>query len=349
MLFLSGLLHVERVRRGTRKNTRALSTYRQAMLALRRLFDDTRMTQLARDNGIGVSTAYAYRDEAVAVLAAGKPSLRGALLAAKAAGHSHVIVDGTLIYTDRDHAPGPTAGVDLWWSGKHHHHGGNIQVVSAPDGWPLWTSDVRPGREHDTTSRPRRPRVRSPRSAPGSMTVTSAWPIWATRARPTCSACGSRRPRDASWGCRSAGLQRRPRRQRRAGRASQQPDQDHLQGTTPLARVRASATSSPQRWYCSTTKATAQHDPKITPGDQHVARKGCRREGAGGHRQLEGSPALAASSAWGEVCGPRVCPDWPYRPNRHVRGEDPMVVRSALGANRHVVGPVHRPRQGARS
>jgi hypothetical protein len=46
----------------------------------------------------------------------------------------------------------PTRGVDLWWSGKHRHHGGNIQVVSAPDGWPLWTSDVRPGREHDTTA-----------------------------------------------------------------------------------------------------------------------------------------------------------------------------------------------------
>jgi hypothetical protein len=42
--------------------------------------------------------------------------------------------------------------VDLWWSGKHRHHGGNIQVVSAPDGWPLGTSGVRPGREHDTTA-----------------------------------------------------------------------------------------------------------------------------------------------------------------------------------------------------
>jgi hypothetical protein len=41
--------------------------------------------------------------------------------------------------------------VDLWWSGKHHHHGGNVQVVTAPDGWPLWVSDVRPGREHDVT------------------------------------------------------------------------------------------------------------------------------------------------------------------------------------------------------
>jgi DDE superfamily endonuclease len=26
-----------------------------------------------------------------------------------------------------------------------------VQVITAPDGWPLWTSDVRPGREHDTT------------------------------------------------------------------------------------------------------------------------------------------------------------------------------------------------------
>jgi len=42
--------------------------------------------------------------------------------------------------------------VDLWWSGKHHNHGGNVQVVTAPDGWPLWTSEVRPGREHDTTA-----------------------------------------------------------------------------------------------------------------------------------------------------------------------------------------------------
>jgi hypothetical protein len=79
-------------------------------------------------------------------------SLHGALLAAKAAGHTHVIVDGTLIHTDRISTPGPTTGVDLWWSGKHKHHGGNIQVVSAPDGWPLWTSDVRSGREHDMSA-----------------------------------------------------------------------------------------------------------------------------------------------------------------------------------------------------
>ena len=152
VLFLSGLLHAERLRRGTRTGTRKLSTYKQAVLVLRWFLDDTRMSALARDNGIGKSTAYDYRDEGITVLAARRPSLHGALLAAKAAGHSHVIVDGTLIHTDRIATPGPTKGVDLWWSGKHKHHGGNIQVVSAPDGWPLWTSDVRPGREHDITA-----------------------------------------------------------------------------------------------------------------------------------------------------------------------------------------------------
>jgi DDE superfamily endonuclease len=93
------------------------------------------------------------------VLAAQAPGLRGALLAARMAGHTHVHVDGTLIRTDRCSVPGPTARtdhpgrrVDLWWSGKHRAHGGNVQVMTVPDGWPIWISPVRPGREHDTTA-----------------------------------------------------------------------------------------------------------------------------------------------------------------------------------------------------
>src|SRR3954466_1465714 len=115
--------------------------------------------QLAADNAISASTVYRYLHEGIDVLAAQAPGLRGALLAARAAGHSHVTVDGTLIRTDRCSAPGPTGRrgrpemrVDLWWSGKHAAHGGNIQVLTVPDGWPIWTSGVRPGREHDTTA-----------------------------------------------------------------------------------------------------------------------------------------------------------------------------------------------------
>src|SRR4051794_9502465 len=132
VLFLSGLLDAERTRRGTRKDTRSLTTYQQAVLVLRWFLEDARMSALARDNAISGSTAYDYRDEGIAVLAMRRPGLHGALLAAKAAGHTHVILDGTLIYTDRIHTPGPTRGVDLWWSGKHRHHGGNIQQVSGP-------------------------------------------------------------------------------------------------------------------------------------------------------------------------------------------------------------------------
>jgi DDE superfamily endonuclease len=159
VLFVSGLLSAERRRRGTRGRRRALGCYRQAVLVLRWFVDGTRLAQLAADNRIGRSTAYRYLHEGIDVLAAAAPGLRGALLAARAAGHPHVTVDGTLVRTDRCSVAGPTARadrsdrrVDLWWSGKHACHGGNVQVIAAPDGWPLWTSPVRPGREHDTTA-----------------------------------------------------------------------------------------------------------------------------------------------------------------------------------------------------
>jgi DDE superfamily endonuclease len=161
VLFVSGLLAAERRRRRTRARRRALGCYRQAVLVLRWFCDGTRLAQLAADNRIGRSTAYRYLHEGIDALAARSPGLRGALLAARAAGHTHVHVDGTLIRTDRCSVPGPTvrrgrpqdrSRVDLWWSGRHAAHGGNVQVVTVPDGWPIWTSPVRPGREHDTTA-----------------------------------------------------------------------------------------------------------------------------------------------------------------------------------------------------
>jgi hypothetical protein len=41
---------------------------------------------------------------------------------------------------------------DLWYSGKAHAHGGNIQAVCAPDGFPLRGSGVEPGSVHDITA-----------------------------------------------------------------------------------------------------------------------------------------------------------------------------------------------------
>ena len=149
--FVSQLLAGERAQRRTRRGRRALGCYRQAVLVLRWFLDATRVAQLAVDNQLSSSTTYRYLHEGIDVLAAAAPGLHGALLTARMAGHTHIHLDGTLIPTDRSKTPGPNPGIDLWWSGKHHHHGGNIQVLTAPDGWPLWTSQVRPGREHDTT------------------------------------------------------------------------------------------------------------------------------------------------------------------------------------------------------
>lgn len=156
---VAGLLQRHRLHLGTRAGRRALGVFAHAVLICRYLLDDTRIRNLAGDNGIGVSTCYRYLHEALDVLAAQAPRLRPALLAAHAAGHTHVNLDGTLIAANRVSVPGPRTArksrhrrrVDLWWSGKHHRHGGNIQVLTAPDGWPIWVSPVRPGREHDTT------------------------------------------------------------------------------------------------------------------------------------------------------------------------------------------------------
>lgn len=148
--FLSRLLAAHRHALGTRTGTRALGPFQQAVLIIRWFLNATRPAQLATDNAISTSTVYTYLHEGIDVLAMRAPDLEQALTRASEAGLSHLNLDGTVVRTDRACAPGP-GSADLWWSGKHKHHGGNIQVLSAPDGWPLWTSGVRPGREHDTT------------------------------------------------------------------------------------------------------------------------------------------------------------------------------------------------------
>jgi hypothetical protein len=71
VLFVSALLHTERLRRGTR----ALGCFKQAVLVIRWFLDGTRITQLATDNAIGRSTAYDYFYEGIDVLASQAPSL----------------------------------------------------------------------------------------------------------------------------------------------------------------------------------------------------------------------------------------------------------------------------------
>ena len=152
---LAGLLRGERRRRGTRRNSRALSCWKQALLGLVWFRKNEEMTALAAGFGISRATGYRYRDEVVAVLAAQAPDLHEALQQVADEGWSHVIVDGKVFRTDRcaettTSAKGTT--IHSWYSGKHRAFGGNVQAIMRPDGQPVWTSEVVAGHDHDLTA-----------------------------------------------------------------------------------------------------------------------------------------------------------------------------------------------------
>lgn len=147
---LARLLSANRRARRTRKHTRALTCWSQAVLILRFFRDATRIAALSRDTAISLATAYRYVHEGINVLADQAPDLHDVIADASNDELEHLLLDGTLIATDRVHDP--ERSVDRWFSGKHRHHGANIQVLSTPNGWPIWTSPVEPGSTHDLTS-----------------------------------------------------------------------------------------------------------------------------------------------------------------------------------------------------
>ncbi|GAB2331862.1 IS5-like element IS470 family transposase [Streptomyces variabilis] len=148
---LSRLLAAHRRRIGTPRGSRALGPFRQAVLVLRWFRERGCVHCLARDAGISQATGYRYLHEGIDVLAAQAPDLHEVLDHCRRTGMTHVILDGTLIETDR------LAGVrdngnDWWFSQKHKAFGGNVQFLAAPDGAPLWVSDVEPGSTPDITA-----------------------------------------------------------------------------------------------------------------------------------------------------------------------------------------------------
>jgi DDE superfamily endonuclease len=147
-VFVSGLLAEHRRELGTRGGTRALTCWKQAVFALAWFRDRPDIRRLGAGFGISQATAYRYKDEAIEVLAAKAPTLREALDKAAGQGLAYLILDGTLVSSDR------CAGkqIDAWYSGKAHEPAGNVQALAAPGGVPLWVSDVLPGSTHDVTA-----------------------------------------------------------------------------------------------------------------------------------------------------------------------------------------------------
>jgi hypothetical protein len=148
---VSRWLQAHRARVDTRPWQRAATCWTQAVLVLRWFKDGTDIRLLARDAKIGLATAYRYLHEAIDVIAARAPTLNKVLATGHRSGWAFVCLDGTLVETTRCSAKS-ASGHDVWYSGKHHHHGGNIQVLTDPSGYPVWTSPVEPGSTHDITA-----------------------------------------------------------------------------------------------------------------------------------------------------------------------------------------------------
>jgi hypothetical protein len=136
---VSWLLYARR--REIKSPWRKLGCFKQALLTLAHLRKNETFSQVGAGFGVSEATAWRYVDETLEVLAAWAPGLREALV-----GGDFVIVDGTLIPTDRIRADEP------YYSMKHRMHGMNVQVIARPDGTPLWFSRATPGRTHDLTA-----------------------------------------------------------------------------------------------------------------------------------------------------------------------------------------------------
>jgi len=92
---VSVLLRRHRKELGTRSGTRALTCWQQAKFILAWFRGKADVRRLGAGFGISQATAYRYKDEGVAVLAAKAPNLHDALEKAAEQGIPYLILDGT--------------------------------------------------------------------------------------------------------------------------------------------------------------------------------------------------------------------------------------------------------------
>jgi hypothetical protein len=137
--FVSRLLAARRRNIGTRKGTRRLGCYKQALFALAWFRDKGDIPRLGRGFGLSQSTAYRYLDEVIEVLAARAPGLQEQLERALAGGTPYLILDGKIVDADRCREKTVSRkgkAIDLWVFGQdprfRREHPGPVLSVRDP-------------------------------------------------------------------------------------------------------------------------------------------------------------------------------------------------------------------------
>src|SRR5262245_8849406 len=152
--YVARLLAAHRRSTGTPRGSRKLTCAKQALMVLVWFRKNEDVALLAAGFGVSRATGYRYIAEGRQILAAQAPDLHEALRQVAENGWAYVVLDGSLVGTDRlaettTSVKGET--IDAWYPGKHRRPGGNIQAFIRPDGVPIWVSDVLPGHLHDLT------------------------------------------------------------------------------------------------------------------------------------------------------------------------------------------------------
>ncbi|MGC0314799.1 transposase family protein [Kitasatospora acidiphila] len=127
---------------------RSQSAGRIAVLVLAMLRHDQRLLDLAGGNGVSESTLRRWRDEMADLLAAKAPRLDRALRKIATRGGEVVLIDGTLVPTQRRTGKANRPN----HSGKHRRHGLHFLALTDERGRLTWISAARPGRTHDATA-----------------------------------------------------------------------------------------------------------------------------------------------------------------------------------------------------
>ncbi|MFE0042660.1 transposase family protein [Streptomyces albireticuli] len=118
------------------------------MIVLAVLRHNQRLADMAGGNDVSESTVRRWRDELIGLLAARASRLDRALKKVAKQGGEVVLIDGTLIRTQRRSGRADRRN----YSGKHRSHGLHFLALTDEKGRLIWISAARPGRTHDNTA-----------------------------------------------------------------------------------------------------------------------------------------------------------------------------------------------------